>query len=450
MINEPTNFPSCTTIDLCLVTDEERVGQCEVLPPLPQCTHGPIKMLYTYQQFEDHIPMGPETQSRKIWNRANFEGMKARLDEIDWNQEFDNLGVQDQYRKFLDIAVSLEERYVPVSSSGNKLNVPWSLNPPRVLVRSKASCWHDFKNSRSSKGRSHPDTLYAWSQFCAKNEELKIFAFNSQLNYEKSVASQLNSRPKLFHAYVRHRKVCRPSIGPVRLPSGEISDNPSVMAECFSASFSGVYSSHVPINAAPHQVCLAQLENFAITPNDVLGAIAKLDANSSVGPDGIQPRFLKSLAPNLCSPLANMFNTSLREGELPAKWLNSIVVPIYKKGVRCEPLNYRPVSLTSVVCKTLERIIVKYLNNHLITNSLLDQNQFGFRSGRSTSDQLLLTYNDVSLLTDIGMTVDLIFFDFSKAFDKVCHRILLDKLRCIGVPEEHLCWIEYFISFRVM
>ena len=66
--------------------------------------------------------------------------MKARLDEIDWNQEFDNLGVQDQYRKFLDIVVSLEERYVPVSSSGNNLNVPWSLNPPRVLVRSKTSC----------------------------------------------------------------------------------------------------------------------------------------------------------------------------------------------------------------------------------------------------------------------------------------------------------------------
>ena len=66
MINEPTNFPSCTTIDLCLVTDEERVGQCEVLPPLPQCTHGPIKMLYTYQQFEDHIPMGPETVKLKV------------------------------------------------------------------------------------------------------------------------------------------------------------------------------------------------------------------------------------------------------------------------------------------------------------------------------------------------------------------------------------------------
>ena len=114
-------------------------------------------------------------------------------------------------------------------------------------------------------------------------------------------------------------------------------------------------------------------------------------------------------------------------------WKSSLVVPIFKKGSRHDPKNYRPVSLTSVSCKSLERIISKELHAFLTDNQILTEEQFGFRPGRSTEDQLFLTYDEITASVDSGFPVDLIMFDFSKAFDVVCHAVLLDKLRLLGI-----------------
>ena len=95
-----------------------------------------------------------------------------------------------------------------------------------------------------------------------------------------------------------------------------------------------------------------------------------------------------------------MFEQSFLQSSLPLAWLSSYVVPIYKKGPRSDPLNYRPISLTSVICKTLERLVTDHLVSFLESNSLLSDDQFGFRSGRSTEDQLLVTYSEVADLVD--------------------------------------------------
>ena len=116
-----------------------------------------------------------------------------------------------------------------------------------------------------------------------------------------------------------------------------------------------------------------------------------------MGPDGIHPRLLKDCAQNLCIPLKIIFSLSLDSGCLPSLWKRSDILPLHKKGPRYDPLNYRPISLTSAVGKSLERIIAKHLMNYLESNNILSSIQYGFRSGRSTLDQLMLTYNDVSL-----------------------------------------------------
>ena len=113
-------------------------------------------------------------------------------------------------------------------------------------------------------------------------------------------------------------------------------------------------------------------------------------------------------------------------------------------------LNYRPISLTSVCCETMERIVCAHLRDYLESNSLLSENQFGFRAGRSTSDQLLLVYNSISRRVDSGGICDVLLFDFSKAFDIVCHDILLAKLRVVGIDDNLLLWISSFLTNRKM
>ena len=128
----------------------------------------------------------------------------------------------------------------------------------------------------------------------------------------------------------------------------------------------------------------------------------------------------------------------------------SEVVPIFKAKSHCDPLNYRPVSLTSVCCKVMEKMVVAELMGYLETNNILSPEQYGFRRSRSTEDQLLLTYNELSMWFDEGLVVDLALLDYSKAFDVVHHLILLLMLQSLGVSGRLLEWIAAFLSNRVM
>ena len=130
------------------------------------------------------------------------------------------------------------------------------------------------------------------------------------------------------------------------------------------------------------------------------------------------------------------------------EWLSSIVVPIYKKSSRFDPLNYRPISLTSVFCIVLERLIVQHITQYLDSNNIISKQQFGFRAGNSSVDPLILTYNDISFSTDCSKSTDLVLIDFSKAFDLVNHTILLNKLQLIGITGQIFDWISSFLTDR--
>ena len=146
-----------------------------------------------------------------------------------------------------------------------------------------------------------------------------------------------------------------------------------------------------------------------------------------------------------------IFNSSLLEGVLPLQWLSSTITPIFKKkGARTDPLNYRPVSVTSVPCKVLEKVIVSRLTPYLNDNGILSEHQFGFRSGHSTIDQLIICYDSVTRSVNDGEMVDVIFFDFTKAFDTVNHSIMVSKLQAIGICPQLLNWIQEFLVSRRM
>ena len=140
---------------------------------------------------------------------------------------------------------------------------------------------------------------------------------------------------------------------------------------------------------APHQTVDSVMPPVDICVDKVLSVLQSLDANSAAGPDNLHPILLRSCSSSLAYPLSVIFRQSLRDHCLPAPWKTSLVIPIFKKGARYNPLNYRPISLTSVICKCLERIISQQLTAYLEECSILSDNQYGFRSGRSTQDQLI-------------------------------------------------------------
>ena len=130
-------------------------------------------------------------------------------------------------------------------------------------------------------------------------------------------------------------------------------------------------------------------------------------------------------------------------------WKQGMVVPIYKKGDKHDPGNYRPVSLTSVPCKILESLIRDELMQYLTTHNLLAEEQHGFHPGRSCNSQLLETVDAWSRLLESGTPIDVVYLDFKKAFDSVPHMRLLSKLQSYGISGKLLEWIQSFLSDRM-
>ena len=173
-----------------------------------------------------------------------------------------------------------------------------------------------------------------------------------------------------------------------------------------------------------------------------------LDPTKAAGPDEIPPSMLKALADELCIPLAIIFRKSLNEGVVPEDWRTAHIIPVFKKGSNAKAGNYRPISLTSVIGKVLERIIKEQITEHLDRHNLIYDTQHGFRKGRSCTTNLLVYLEDITKLIDDGTPVDAVYLDLAKAFDTVPHRRLIAKIKAHGVEDKALHWIQAWLADR--
>ena len=182
--------------------------------------------------------------------------------------------------------------------------------------------------------------------------------------------------------------------------------------------------------------------------DDVVEAINSLSANAAPGPDFFPAILLKKAKFSLSHPLTDIFRSSLESGEVPEIFKMAFVTPIYKSGAKTLPSNYRPVSLTSHIAKTMERIIRRYLVAYLEVNMKMNLNQHGFRKGRSCLSQLLQHYDNILKILEEGHNADCIYLDFSKCFDKIDTGLLCHKLKQTGIHSQAGIWLHNFLTKR--
>ena len=139
---------------------------------------------------------------------------------------------------------------------------------------------------------------------------------------------------------------------------------------------------------------------------------------------------------------------SLKEGVVPFEWKEANIIPLFKKGSRNKSEHYRPVSLTSVICKLLERLIKDHMVDFLVKHKLLNSSQHGFLKARSCLTNMLCYVEEITKWIDVGSPVDIIYLDFQKAFDKVPHQRLLLKLKAHGIGDSITDWIEQRLTDR--
>ena len=203
-----------------------------------------------------------------------------------------------------------------------------------------------------------------------------------------------------------------------------------------------------PIPEPKQQETSAAIHTTIFSEARIKKKLTTLNTSKSPGPDNLHSRVLKEVAQSIAKPIQQLFSLTMNKGSLPLIWKRANVSPIFKKGKKQLASNYRPVSLTCILCKVQESIIRDDIIAHMNANGLISKRQFGFLSGRSTILQLLHVMDEWTNILDAGGTIDVCYMDFMKAFDKVPHRRLIIKLHNHGIQGKLLDWIRSFLEHR--
>jgi hypothetical protein len=176
-----------------------------------------------------------------------------------------------------------------------------------------------------------------------------------------------------------------------------------------------------------------------------MAKLRSLPSKTTATPDNLPPVFLKKTSASLIKPIMFILTLSLKTSRIPNAWRNVLVRPLHKKGDRKRVKNYRPIALTSALCRVLERIIDHQLKQFYKSTSFFSDCQHGFRARRSTVTCLLSTFNKWKRKLLLNKTVHVLYLDFAKAFDVVNHKMLVHKLR-----SSLLKWLADFLSDRTL
>ena len=191
--------------------------------------------------------------------------------------------------------------------------------------------------------------------------------------------------------------------------------------------------------------------NQDLTLNELRRAIRGAKAQKSPGEDGIPYEYLQRLPTSANKILLKFYNQIWHTGFLPQGWKHSIVIPVPKGGKDPHTVkSYRPVSLTSTLCKIMERLVTDRLSYYLEKNNILNKFQSGFRKGRATIDHIARLHDTILKQNRFRGYTLAVFVDFKSAFDMVWRKGLLLKLQKYGIMGKMYSFIQNFLTDRTI
>lgn len=426
-------------LDLILSSKDDLVDDIEYLPHLGESDHC---VLVTHILTKLEAPEIDELGKTSLnWEKANFPAIRGRLGESDLASAIDEMEVEEAWSVFKEGILSAAYRYTPKRKSSNPKaqKKPLWANPKSLKkVRRKREAFRRYLQT----GEGEDYLKYQVARREAKRETRL-----ATIMHEQQISLDARRNSKRFWAYSKRKCKKRDSIPNLKSQKGCISSDQE-KAEEFNKFFTSVFTKeedNIPSGKDPGTV---RMEDIIVSEEEIIKLLTNLDVNKATGPDGVPTRLLKETAHQVAAPLKYIFQKSLDTGMVPGDWKKATVCPIHKKGDKCNVENYRPVSLTSVVCKVLESLVRGHINNYLAATNKMSSHQFGFMQGRSSVENMLLSLEDWTRTVDEGGAVDILFLDFKKAFDSVPHRRLVEKVRSIGLSDQCRVWIESFLTGR--
>ncbi len=388
------------------------------------------------------------------FNKANWDELRAKLVLHDWASILTNTDSCKCLDTIQNVLLSVCEKCVPTKSLSKKRKNSFQKSRRKHLRKRTRTCAKLQAGRNMSKFRKIKlnDTIISIETILLESHE------SERKYFEQIAVDKIKTDPKYFFKYASRSSKLIKCIGPMLTESNGITNNPQHMCELLQDQYLKVFSlpssAHIiqDINSffMTENTTTPLLDTINISPDDVLTAIKDISGSSAAGPDGMPSTLFKNCSKELAQPLAVFYQKTIEEGILPSICKAAAVIPIHKGGDKSLPSNYRPISLTPIITKILERIIRHTLVSYLENNDLMNCTQHGFRKGRSCISALIEVYDNMmqSLADPEVDCVDMIYLDFAKAFDKVDHHILLRKLKSLGITGKLGIWLSSFLLDR--
>ncbi|KAM9591097.1 uncharacterized protein ACIBXB_006040 [Morphnus guianensis] len=392
LVGEPTRGGA--SLDLLFTNREGLVGDVVVGGRLGLSDHEMIEFLILGE-----VRKGVSKTSTMDFWRANFGLFKALVERVPWETVLKGKGVQEGWTFFKKEVLKAQDQAIPMRRKTNRRGRrPAWLNRELLLLgfRIKRRVYHLCK-----KGQATQEEYRELVRSC--REEIR----KAKAQLELNLATVVRANKKCFCKYVNSKKNPKENIYPLLDAEGNIATQNEEKAEVPNAFFDSVFNRETSYPQGTQPPELEGRDGEQNIPpliqeelvNDLL---CHLDTHKSMGPDGIHPRVLRELAEVLAKPLSIIYQQSWSTGEVPEDWRLANVTPIYKKGRREDPGNYRLVSLISIPGNIMEQFILSVLTWHVQDNQGIRPSQHGFMKGRSCLTNLISFYDQVTRLVDEG------------------------------------------------
>ena len=447
LVDQPTHcrgLQTPTLIDLIITNDPNILGDIAFNAPVGNSHH----CVMLFKLYVNVFNINNEINKQDIkynYEKGNYTGMRDFVKNCDWNVLFNKNSNVDEWKENLENVLNdARDKFVP------KIVIKETCNKPKRSFPANKSILEKIHDKRKAfayfkKYPTHTNEQNYHFHRNVVNSAVK----KAKLTKELNIANKIKTNPKCFFNYVNSQLKPRECISNLKREDGSMTETDQEKAEVLNSFFSSVFvkENDEPIPELDVDI-EKELNNIIITDNDMLDVLKNLNPSKSPGPDKIHPRLIKELSNELAGPLHLLFDKTISDGGIPKSWKEAEVKPIFKKGNKETPGDYRPVSLTSVICRIFEHFIRNALYNHLVNNSILSKDQYGFCKKRSCVSQLLVTIDEWFSYLDKKIPVDAAYLDFRKAFDSVPHKRLIYKLDKYGIKGNILNWIKSFLSDR--
>ena len=435
-----------STLDQVLASSDSLIDSVDIKAPLGKSDHLGLLVELNLTVNLDYMSC-----NRKNWYKVDEDFVHSHADDINWAYSDTASTVEDMWNelhpKMLSISEKVPETKVKTTKQGNIIEkLPWDSSKLVRKRKDKDQAWKAFEDN------PHMST-YQIAHY--KQGEYSNLEIKEKVKYEKKIIGNLKRNTKPFFRYLKSKNKVKKTVKELVNTDGSRSKSSEETADILLDFFQSVFKSETfgPLPEKCYEskkVLKKVMDTLTIDSSKVKKLLANLNENKSMGPDNVHPKLLKFLADNtnFVWSLTELLNKCIVDECIPSIWKSAVVVPIHKKGSVHLPENYRPVSLTCVLCKMYENILREHILSYVI--DIITDKQHGFVPGKSCLSNLLETLDKANEYMFEGNCVDLLYFDFCKAFDTVSHYRLLVKLEAMGLSSNMLNIIRNFLGDRVM